>query len=136
MIERWTSNIITGPKFITAKKKIKINLVNVSVADLGFDKCTSLKDIYKRAIEVGFELCPEEVGPQLRLQYLNQPKGEWLCVATKPIISVGGYNMPCIFNVGCNSINICGIKYLFMLCGCYCNLWRPETRFIFVFSGK
>lgn len=134
MIERWASNIISGPEFVTAKKTTKINLVNVSVADLGFGECTSLNDIYKRALEIGLELCPEETGPQLRLQYLNQPKGEWFCIATKPMISLDGHNIPSIFYAGCS--NISNKKHLYMVCGYYDYLWPPETRFIFLANNS
>jgi len=49
-----------------------------------------LADIYRSARELGLELCPPEAGPQLRLEYLNQPIVEFLHVAMPPVATYGG----------------------------------------------
>ena len=50
----------------------------------------SLHDIYDRAVALGFELCPAEVGPALRLNYLDQPIGEFLHIAMTPVARYSG----------------------------------------------
>ena len=61
-----------------------MKLVAVSAAELGFETDTaSLADIYVRAQELGFAAA--EVAPQLRLQYFDQPIGEFLIVGMEPI---------------------------------------------------
>lgn len=62
-----------------------VNLVVVSVRELGFDECPHLIDIYTKGKELGLDLCPAEVGPMLRLQYLDQPNGQWLHIAMDPL---------------------------------------------------
>jgi hypothetical protein len=65
--------------------------VSLSVAELGLaGKNASLAEIYARALKLGFELCPAEVAPQLRLQYMNQPLGEFLHIAMAPIPTRSG----------------------------------------------
>jgi len=77
--------ILGRPAFTFAAERRALNLVLRSVAELGFgERGATLADIHSRAVRLGFELCPEEVGPQLRLQYRNQPVGEFLHLAMKP----------------------------------------------------
>jgi hypothetical protein len=67
-----------------------VELVLVSAADLGVETESSLADVYKRARQVGLELCPAEVGLQLRLDYRNQPRGEALTIAMEPVATYSG----------------------------------------------
>ena len=82
---------LLGQKAFTASESEKVaDLVVVSLAELGFKNRAKREDIYKRAQELGLDLCPAEVGPQLRLQYKDQPKGEWLLIAMEPITDSAG----------------------------------------------
>lgn len=66
--------------------KTESELVAASVADLGLHaETTSITQIYKRALRLGFQLVAAEMGPQLRLQYYDQPPGEFLNLAMEPI---------------------------------------------------
>jgi hypothetical protein len=65
-----------------------VDIVNISVAELGFKKGAILRDIYKRALEFDLKLCHAEVGPLLCLQ-ADQPTGE-LLIVMKPIIASDG----------------------------------------------
>ena len=49
-----------------------------------------LAAIYARAQLLGFGLAAAEVGPQLRLQYLDQPIGEFLTIGMEPIRTWNG----------------------------------------------
>src|SRR3954454_4221190 len=70
--------------------KTEGNLAVVSVGELGFKDGGTYADICKRALEQGLKLCPAEVGPQLRLQYADQPSGECLYIAMEPINTKSG----------------------------------------------
>ena len=83
--------ILGRPAFKLSKIRRDRHLVILAVSELGFEEeGASLVDIYARARQRGFELCPAELGPQLRLQYLNQPLGEFLHIAMAPIALYGG----------------------------------------------
>jgi hypothetical protein len=63
-----------------------VELFSVSAAELGFQTNTaSLADIYARAQQLGFGFAAAEVAPQLRLQYFDQPIGEFLIIGMEPI---------------------------------------------------
>ena len=57
--------------FSIATAETEINLVKVTVAELGFPNGATRAQIYEAALKQGLFLCPAEVGPQVRLQYLH-----------------------------------------------------------------
>lgn len=80
-----------------SKESKEYNLVSFSVGQLGFLQGATTEQIYNRAKELGLETCPAEVGPLLRSQYTDQPKGEYLWIAMKSILNAIG--IPHVFGV-------------------------------------
>ena len=96
-----TANEIMGrPLFQYAQSPKRLRLYRVTGFDLGYhdDGNVSLRDIYQRASELEYDLCPAEVGPMLRLSYLDQAAGEFLEIAHLPVHRYGG--QPIRFMVG------------------------------------
>ena len=87
----------------------EIDLVKVSGVDLGLTERSSYQTIVKLIREFGLEICPNYVGPRLRLQYHDQSRGESLTILSKPIW-IGDTSLG-------NRIEVCEGKYLFYLSG-------------------
>jgi len=122
----WGNDILGKPAFTVANEETEVELINVSVAELGFKDGATYKDICVRARELGLELCPNEVGPQLRLQYADQPKGEWLLVAMEAIAgSVGDLD---VFGVG----HVDDARWLDGDRGFPGSVWNGYFRFLFL----
>ena len=76
----------------------------------------------------GLARCPAEVGLQLRLQYPNQPKGEWIMVAMDAVSdSLGAL---CVFRVEHDSDD----RWLATYDGRPGFVWYPGSRWVFVRS--
>jgi hypothetical protein len=119
--------ILGRPAFKLSKMRRDARLVVLAVSELGFEEeGASLAEIYGRARQLGFELCPAEVAPQLRLQYLNQPLGEFLHIAMAPIAGYGGEPTDfTVANGGAGLILIAGYAYPKFI--------MPSTmRFVFI----
>ncbi|MCP3443327.1 hypothetical protein [Bradyrhizobium sp. CCGUVB14] len=80
------TEIMARPTFTVSSRRKEVDLVTVSAAALGFgtDPVT-LAAIYARAKRLGLGIAAAEIGPQLRLQYLDQPMGEFLVIGMDPI---------------------------------------------------
>jgi hypothetical protein len=123
-IGAWGDDILG--RISCSQKEIDLDLVAVSVGDLGFKGSARYADICTRAIELGLGLCPAEVGPALRLQYGDQPSGEWLRVAMEAITDrIGDRD---IFRVERGS----GDLWLDADRGNPDCVWGAEYRFVFV----
>lgn len=86
----WAKDIMGKPAFTVSDQPTDIDLIIVTVAELGFPKGATRKDIYAKAQSLGLSLCPPEVGPQLRLQYMDQPNNEYLLIGMEPIADSNG----------------------------------------------
>jgi len=119
------SDILDKPAFTASDTEMELDLFNVSVAELGFKDGATRRDIYERALKLDLELCPNETGPQLRLQYQDQPRGEWLLIGMEPIRSSDG---------GLSIFNVVHGNDELWLYGCNGNpddLWDSGDRFVF-----
>lgn len=88
-MESDTERFLCSPAFSVSSEKTRVKLVLVSLAELGFKKVpVEYKDLCMHAKKLGLEPCPIEVGPQLRLQYHDQPKGEKIIVITQPVTAI------------------------------------------------
>ena len=68
----------------------RIELVKVSLEELLLGNDPIREQIYDSAREWGLNLVPAEVGPQLRLQYPDQPDGEEVFLGMVPMCARDG----------------------------------------------
>lgn len=87
-ISSYAKDLLDSPDFKTSKSTEELELVRLTVADLGFRNGATTDEIYARAEELGLELCPSEVGPQLRLSYTGN---DWIYIAMKQISDRDAY---------------------------------------------
>jgi hypothetical protein len=91
-ISSYAAQLLDSPEFETKITPEPLDLIELSVADLGFPNGATTEEIYTRAEELGLELCPAEVGLHLRLQDKNPV---WRWIAMKPIADA--YGRPEVF---------------------------------------
>jgi hypothetical protein len=129
-VSDWANDILGKPAFTVATEETEIDLVVVSVAELGFKNGATRENIYARAKERGLDICPNEVGPQLRLQYKDQPKGEWLIVAMEPLrCSDGALELFSVERVGDG-------LWLSSVSGSSGNVWGAGDQWVFALPRK
>ncbi len=116
--------MLVRPEFKISKTKLSVDLVYLSVDQLGIRTQASLADIYSQAEKVGLVLAAAEVGPQLRLHYFEQPLGEFLNIGMEPIKPYydGG---PSIFTVANGGAGL-------LLLSQGATEFLPSARFVFV----
>ena len=74
--------LFDAPEFTVSAREHRIDLVTVSLDDLGLPTGGTLPAIFERARSRGYAPCPLEVGPHLRLHLLDQQAGPYLTVAS------------------------------------------------------
>jgi len=130
-ISNYARSMLQKPEFTINSKSEKLNLIKLKVQDLGFPGSATTDEIYKRANELGLELCPPEVGPHLRLNYekvfsREQARGKYFRIAMKQITdSDGGPGVFSVFRSGD------GGRWLYDRWAEPGSSWDPEGEFVF-----
>lgn len=123
----WANDFLGKSEFTTADTLVEVGLVNVSAAELGLNRGGTYEQIYSRALQRGLKLCSPEVGPQLCLQYTNQPLDECLLIGMKLFNAHASYR---VFTVCHNYfgrwLDVGGARFGYV--------WHPSVRWIFVAS--
>jgi hypothetical protein len=68
--------------FSPVNKSEKVKLVKVTLSDLSMDNPCSFQEVANRASMLGLSFCPLYCAAFLRLEYLEQPEGSYLTVAS------------------------------------------------------
>lgn len=76
-LNEYAERLFASERFTTAPTRYPLTTVELTVRDLGFPQGATTTDIYARAAALGLRLCPLELGPYFRLDYLDQPEGYW-----------------------------------------------------------
>jgi len=67
--------LFASRSFTTSEASSTVRTVEISVMDLGFPLGANINQVFGAAAAMGLALCPVELGPHLRIQYLDQPEG-------------------------------------------------------------
>lgn len=121
--------------FKVAKKETEVNLVSYSYLELGLKYGAPLIEVHRKAESLGLEICPLEVGPQLRLQYRDQPMGQWLLIAHQPLIFTPAGQLPdtpSMFCIGHSGMG-CWISTLNEPPDIH---WKVDVKFVFVLPRR
>ncbi len=100
-------------------------------------------EIFERANELGLELCPLELGPHLRLAYLNQPEGALGNPVQQHQAPFGSITIASEvltedhdFPKGFYLRRINGVLWLRGYRADHLHVWNPDDHFIFCQSKK
>jgi len=74
-MNRAAQALFEDPRFTPLSQDQVIDIATLSVADLGFAEGAGYGEIIALARESGLVECPLELGPHLRMQFLDQPEG-------------------------------------------------------------
>ncbi|MCA1040030.1 helicase [Bacillus infantis] len=75
LMNEYGERLFADDLYTASAERYEVKTIELTVASLGFQQGAPLDQIFQRAGELGLSLCPLELGPYIRLQYLDQPEG-------------------------------------------------------------
>jgi len=142
LINEFGERLLADDKFTTSETKYSLQIVELTVGNLGFPDGATTDQIFKRANELGLKLCPIELGPYLRLQYLDQPEGfsgklpKHQAPSGSVTIASEILTEDDDFPKGFYLRRINGVLWLRGYLADHLHVWNPEDHFIFCQNGR
>lgn len=138
LMNEYGEKLFADDRFMTSAMKYSLQTIELTVEDLGFLEGANTTQIYKRAGELGLELCPLELGPYLRLEYLDQLEGYSVNPLQQQQAPSGSITIASEvltedpeFPKGFYIRRINGVLWLRGYCADYLHVWNPNDHFIF-----
>ncbi|RKQ15891.1 hypothetical protein D8M05_09030 [Oceanobacillus bengalensis] len=75
LMNKLGERLFSDDKFTISDTIYSVRTVELKVRDLGFSEGATIPQLFSKANQVGLKLCPLELGPYLRLEYMDQPEG-------------------------------------------------------------
>ncbi|GAB1157255.1 hypothetical protein YWY31_32800 [Paenibacillus illinoisensis] len=143
MMNELGEKLITDDKFTTSDTKYSLLTVELTVGKLGFPDGATTRQIFERASELDLELCPLELGPHLRLVYLDQPEANTENPIQQHRAPVGSITIASEiltededFPKGFYLRRINGVLWLRGYRADHLHVWNPNDHFIFSQTNK
>ena len=118
--------LLMSDHFEISYERQAVELVCVSVNELGFSRGAFFNDMMNAAKEEGLEPCALELAPYLRLQYLSQVEGSLVTVASPPPFTDELYPRGFYLSSNASGLWLRGYRATDDF------LWASESEFIFV----
>lgn len=138
MMNEYGDKLLSDDRFTTSETIYTLKTVELTIRDLGFPEGATLPRIFKRSSELGLELCPLELAPYLRLEYLDQPEGNLEKQSRQHQAPTGSITIASEivskddeFPKGFYLRNINGVLWLRGYIADDQHVWSPNDRFIF-----
>lgn len=71
------NRLFSDDRFTTTATRHILSTVELTVGSLGYPQGAPWEEIRARSDQLGLDVCPLELGPHLRLAYLDQPEGSF-----------------------------------------------------------
>lgn len=123
---KYAHTLFEHPSFLPDDEVTKVLLVKIRPSDLNLSNPCSYETIVEQASKLGLSLCPLYLAAFLRLQYLDQPEGPYLTIASEKPENDDNY--PNGFYIR----NIENVPWLRGYCANGDCEWPGENEFIFL----
>lgn len=99
------TKLLVPDKFDLMQTVEEVQLRSATVRELTGESSASTAEIFYAIINGGYRLCEPEDALSLRESHSNQPEGEWLFIAMKPMQHPS--LTLCILSIGCYNGKLC-----------------------------
>lgn len=136
-------DLFNDPRFVPQRQVAVVRIAALSVAEFGFRGGAKYGQIVARALELGFSECPLELGPYLRLQFMNQPEAAGDSPSTERGAPPGAFTIASTpldhsdqVPKGFYLRHVDGVLWLRGYWSDSSHIWSPEDVFVFSLDGQ